>query len=136
MSPARYQKRYANRTLDEINYLLEHEKKMHKQAEHGQLQKEIDFISEVDEIVKPAVKHANEHQSKDISKAEKTRSIKGHRKAEREKRQEEILKLGDEQPNKKNAEVLPFDQSDDEEKYARPSIKEFLRRRKGQKEDE
>ncbi len=132
-----HQKRYADRTLDEINYLLEHEKQMHKHAEHSQLQKEIDFISEVDEIVKPAVKHANEHQSKDISKAEKTRSIKDHRKAEREKRQEEeIIKFDDEQSNKKTAEVLPFDQSDDEEKYARPSIKEFLRRRKEQKKDE
>jgi hypothetical protein len=133
-----HQKRYANRTLDEINYLLEHEKQMHKQAEHGQLQKEIDFISEVDEIVKPAVKHANEHQSKDISKAEKTRSIKEHRKAERDKRQQdEVIKFdNDKQPNKRTAIVLPFDQSDDEEKYARPSIKEFLRRRKEQKKHE
>jgi hypothetical protein len=132
-----YQIRYANRTLDEINYLVEHEKQMHKEAEHGQLQKEINYISEVQEIVKPAVKSINERQSKDISKAEKTRSIKEHRKAEREKRQEEeIITFGDKQPNNKAAEVLEFEKNDDEERYARPSIKEFLRRKKEQKEDE
>lgn len=128
-----HQHRYANKTMDEVLNLLEHEKQMNHSAEHQQLQKEVDFITEVEAIVKPSVKKANEEQSSTISKAEKTRAVKENRKNERESRQkEEVFKFGNKQQNEPLADiVVPFDKKDEdkEEQYARPSIKEFLRRR-------
>lgn len=129
-----HQHRYANKTLDEILYLFEHEKRMNQEEGHQQLQKDVDFIAEAEAIIKPSVKKANEEQSTSISKAEKTRSIKEHRKNERKERQkEEGFKLGNKQQDDPSSDtVVPFDkkEEDNEEQYARPSIKEFLRRRR------
>ncbi len=128
------QRRYENKTLDEINYLLEFEKQMHKEAEHGQLQKEVDFISDAEAIVKPAVKRADEQQSQDISKTQKTKDIKENRKNERDvRKKEEAFSLGKNQKENKPADIVPINkQKDEEERYARPTIKEFLRK-KGRK---
>ena len=132
------QRRYESKTLDEINYLLEYEKQMHKEAEHGQLQKEVDFISDAEAIVKPAVKKANEQQSKTISKTQKTKDIKKNRKNERDARKkEEAFSLDKKQKTNKPADVVPINKqvADGEEgRYARPTIKEFLRK-KGRKND-
>ncbi|GLB62090.1 Mu transposase C-terminal domain-containing protein [Cytobacillus sp. NCCP-133] len=128
-----HQNRYKEKSLEEVNYLLEHEKQMHKQAQHGQLQKDVDFISEAEEIVKSAETKANEQQSKQMSKAEKTSSINKNRKQERDtRREDEAFVLGESREDSKSAEVVSINSiEDDEQKYERPSVKEFLRRRKG-----
>jgi hypothetical protein len=133
-----HQKRYANRAFDEVVYLLEHEKQMLKQAEHDQLQKDVDFMSDVDVIVKATVKEVNKQQSKNLSKAAKTKSIKEHRRNERKERQnEESVILGEKQQSKELAKVVSIDRkTDDELRYERPSIKEFLRRKKEVNKDE
>jgi len=88
--------------------------------------------------VKPAVKKANEQQSKTISKTQKTKDIKKNRKNERDARKkEEAFSLDKKQKTNKPADVVPINKqvADGEEgRYARPTIKEFLRK-KGRKND-
>jgi hypothetical protein len=74
-----HQKRYEGKTLDEIQYLLGYEKLQHSQSEHQQLQKEVDFMSDAEALIKSATKEADQGQSKAISKSEKTKSIREHR---------------------------------------------------------
>ncbi|WP_163528057.1 Mu transposase C-terminal domain-containing protein [Halobacillus ihumii] len=122
-----HQKRYEHKTLEEIHYLIEHEKRMSDQANHGQLQKEVDFINDAEAIIKPAMKTAREQQSESTSKAQKTGDIKKHRKNEREiQRKEDVFSLSkDKKSNHRAADVVPFQQNDtNERRYARPSIKE------------
>jgi hypothetical protein len=125
------QKRYENKTLDEIRYLHEYEKQMEEEAEHGQLQKEVDIISELEAIKKQSVKRTNKQQSKTISKAQKTKAIKENRKKEREaRRKEEAFVLGEKPKENKPAEIISLnDRNDIEEEYKRPTIKEFLRKK-------
>jgi hypothetical protein len=128
------QQRYENKTLDEVLYLLEYEKLMNEQAKHGQLQKEIDFITDAEAIIKPAIKKANEQQYKTISKTQKTKAIQENRKNERDAvKRKEAFSLEEKQKDNKPANIIPIDKlEDNEERYARPSIKEFLRK-KGRK---
>jgi hypothetical protein len=121
-----HQKRYKGKTLDEIQYLLGYEKLQHSQSEHQQLQKEVDFISEAETLIKSAIKKADQGQSKVISKSQKTKSIREHRQDEREVRQSnEAFLLGDRENTSSPSTIIPFNkkEEDNEEHYARPSIK-------------
>jgi hypothetical protein len=121
-----HQKRYEGKTLDEIQYLLGYEKLQRSQSEHQQLQKEVDFISDAEALIKSATKEADQGQSKVISKSQKTKSIREHRKDERESRQDdEAFLLGNRKNTSSPSAVIPFNtkESDNDERYARPSIK-------------
>lgn len=121
-----HQKRYEGKTLDEIQYLLGYEKLQHSQSEHQQLQKEVDFMSDAEALIKSATKEADQGQSKGISKSQKTKSIREHRRNEREVQQsDEAFLLGNRENTGSPSTVIPFNKKEDdnEEHYARPSIK-------------
>ncbi|MFD2170073.1 Mu transposase C-terminal domain-containing protein [Tumebacillus lipolyticus] len=129
-----HEERYENKTLDEVLYLLEYEKHMKRDSDYDQLQAKVDFAAEVEEIVKTAVKTVGKKQTHSISAAQKTKRIKDNRRFEREQRRQEeafILTPKIEKP----AEVIPLVPKQEED-YSRPSIKDFLKKRREQKENE
>lgn len=129
-----HEERYENKSLDEVLYLLEYEKQMKRDSDYDQLQAKIDFAAEVEEIVQAAVKTVDKQQNRSISAAQKTKSIQEHRRFERDhRRQEEAFSLT---PKiEKPADVIPLVPKQEED-YSRPSIKDFLKKRKEQKADE
>lgn len=69
--------RYKNKTLDEIQYLLEYEKLQLQKSSDKEIQSKIDLISEIESIVKNAEKAS---KSSNISNESKSKKIKGIRK--------------------------------------------------------
>lgn len=129
-----HQERYLNKSINDIELLLDNERKMKRQSEHGQLGVDVSFMADVEEIVKKASKEANKNQSDNLSKSERIKSIRDNRKREREeKRKEEAFVFVEKQ--EENAEVIPL-HNDQLEDYSRPSIKEILRRRKEKESDD
>ncbi|MFA9458818.1 Mu transposase C-terminal domain-containing protein [Halalkalibacter sp. AB-rgal2] len=129
--------RFKSSGLDEIIYLQEQEKHSKVNVNHQQLQKDIDYISEVEAIVKEAVKKRKVEEDTSLSKAEKVGAIKEYRKHEKdETRKAEALKSEKERPSTKAGEVVYLEQSPENgETYARPNIRDFLGRRKENKDE-
>lgn len=124
-------KKYKGKTLDEVVYLNQYEKIKEREAAHQQLQYDVDLINGIENIVKPAVKKVNKEQTKNLSKSERTGSIKKNRIEEKaQRRKQEVFNI----ENRKDHEpgnVVPFDQTKDgDDPYKLPSIKDVLRRRK------
>lgn len=129
--------RYKSATLDEIIYLQEVEKEMHHLNNHEQLQKDIDYMSEVEHIVNQAIQRKKENTDENLSKSERVSSIQEHRKVEKDLyRDEQVFKLDQDNQSKEDGEVLAFDdKANTEETYARSNVRDFLKRRK-EKENE
>ncbi|WP_197260848.1 Mu transposase C-terminal domain-containing protein [Brevibacillus laterosporus] len=128
-------KRYMNSSLEEINYLIEYEKHMKYDNNHKVLQKDIDYLSEVEDIVQKAKLKKSKSEDKGISKAKKVGSIKEYRKVEREEiRKTEVFEIGDAQKQSETA-VTKNINGESMEGYSRPNVREFLKRRK-EKNDE
>ncbi|MEC1698140.1 Mu transposase C-terminal domain-containing protein [Schinkia azotoformans] len=84
---------YNNKTIEEIEQLIEFEKEDHRDFEHTQLENEINFYSNMESIVKTANINKNEKEDKSLSKSEKTRNINQNKKVEQlDRRTEEALK--------------------------------------------
>jgi len=85
--------RYSNKTIEEIEQLLEFEAKDSRNFEHTQLENEINFYSNIENIVEAAKKNKNEKLDDSLSKSERTKNIKKHRKEEQlERRNDEALR--------------------------------------------
>ncbi|MBO8156975.1 MAG: DDE-type integrase/transposase/recombinase [Bacillaceae bacterium] len=126
----KHQERYLDHTLDEINYLHEIEKQKKQESEYGQLQKDIDLMTEIEEIVKDAEKSSKQNK-KTVSKSnkEKTDNIRQHRKREKEIQKKEETFVQDKKTSQSDSNVVSFKQNTDQENYERPTIKEFLRKK-------
>jgi Mu transposase, C-terminal/Integrase core domain len=123
-------KRYINSSLEEINYLIEYEKQMKYDSNHKVLQKDIDYLSEVEAIVKEAKLKQSKFEAKEISKAKKVGSIKEHRKVEREEiRKTEAFEIGDAKEQSETAIITNIN-GESMEGYSRPNVRAFLKRRK------
>lgn len=80
-------RKYSNKTLEEIQYLEEYES-LEKALNSGeQLQSRIDLISEIENTVNEAEQMAKQ-QNQDISKAQRIKGIRDNRKAEKERNRE------------------------------------------------
>lgn len=111
-----HQHRYKDRTLDEINYLLEYEKLQEKKYSDKKIQSKVDLISEIDNIVKQAVRQTDEEQTKGISNRSRLKNIRQNRKVEKMlQREEEAFEL-DKSDNTEEAEVIAFNRSQSKEK--------------------
>ena len=82
----RDEEKYINKTLEDINYLIETEDLMAKEYQHTQLQSEVNLINQIDEIVKTSTQKTTEEQNKNISKSQKVKSISNNRYYEKEQR--------------------------------------------------
>ncbi|WP_282241098.1 Mu transposase C-terminal domain-containing protein [Psychrobacillus sp. NEAU-3TGS] len=84
-----HQDRYKDKTIEEIEQLLENEKEDFKGFEHTQLEKEVNLFKDIENIVKVANKNKEEKLDKTISKSKRTKNIKEHKREERIQRREE-----------------------------------------------
>ncbi|MGA3599596.1 Mu transposase C-terminal domain-containing protein [Lysinibacillus agricola] len=121
-----HQMGYKDKTIEEINQLLEYEKDGQKDFEHTQLENELNFYSNIESIVRQADKKKEEKIDKTISKSERTKNIKEHKRNERNQMFEEMaFKLED-----KKQDVIPNTlakiESNAEEETPRFSIKKLF----------
>jgi Mu transposase, C-terminal len=89
--------RYKDKTIEEIEQLIEFESGDKKNYEHTQLENEINFYSDIEGIVKAAEKNKKENLDKSLSKASRTRNIKANRQQEQQVRsvEESIILSGE-----------------------------------------
>lgn len=127
-------KRYEGLSLDEINHWRQEEKRLEKEQNHKQLQKDIDYISDVEAIIKEAEKAKKSQQDTSLSKSELVGAIRANRKKERE-RQSKVESKPIIEKVKEPTEVIRFPQTDAKTDFKRPNVREFLKRRK-EDEDE
>ncbi|KMY33992.1 DNA-binding protein [Lysinibacillus xylanilyticus] len=130
-------KRFENASIDEINLVLKNEKQTFKRVSHSQLQKEVDYLSEVEAIVKTAKKKKEEVQDQSLSKVERVGSIKEYRKAEKNaQRGEESFVLNNDNGIDQNTDIIPFkSRQETTSDYSRLSVREFMKKRK-ERDDE
>jgi len=81
--------RFKNKTIEEIEQLIEFEQDQYKNFEHTQLENELNFYSNIENIVKAANKNKKENLDKSLSKTKRTSDIKEHRKEEQLQRSSE-----------------------------------------------
>ena len=111
-----HQHRYKDRTLDEINYLLEYEKLQEKKYSDKKIQSKVDLISEIENIVEQAERQTDREQTKGISNKSRLKNIRQNRKVEKMmNREEEAFEL-DKSDNGEKAEVISFNRSESKEK--------------------
>jgi len=111
-----HQHRYKDRTLDEINYLLEYEKLQDKKYSDKKIQSKVDLISEIENIVEQAERQTDREQTKGISNKSRLKNIRQNRKVEKMmNREEEAFEL-DKSDNGEKAEVISFNRSESKEK--------------------
>ncbi|ALC87387.1 hypothetical protein AM499_17375 [Bacillus sp. FJAT-22090] len=121
-----HQARYKDKTIEEIEQLLEFETDDFKDFEHTQLENELNFYSDMINIVKVANKNKEEKLDKSISKSKRTKNIKDHKREERiHRREEEAFNL---EFDNKNKISNTSQQNDDieENKTSKISIKQLF----------
>ena len=123
-----HQHRYKDRTLDEINYLLEYEKLQQKKYSDKKIQSKVDLISEIENIVEQAKQQTAEEQTKGSSNRSRLKNIRQNRKVEKMiNREKEAFEL-DKSDNDEKAEVISFNRSESKEKNE-DSILNLLQRK-------
>ncbi|MFT9820812.1 Mu transposase C-terminal domain-containing protein [Lysinibacillus sp. NPDC056185] len=131
-----HQERYQGKVIDEIEQLIRTERDDYKKNEHAILQEEVNLFSNIEAIVKESVQIANQTQSKDITKTQKTKSIRENRKVEKVlQREQESFQLGIPQKNN-NENIIDFKPSElDAETSETSLIKELFNKRRGLKRE-
>lgn len=130
--------RFLNKSLDEINYLLEYEK-MEKQKNAGNLvQSESDLTSDIEHIVKSAEEMTEMEKDSHTSKSSKVKGIRNHRKFEKTvNREKEAFELEKEEKGDTTKVVSrKKDIERDEEESKSPDNIEMLRKKQKEKFDE
>ncbi|MGE7945979.1 Mu transposase C-terminal domain-containing protein [Lysinibacillus sp. NPDC093688] len=121
-----HQVRYKDKTIEEINQLLEYEKDGQKDFEHTQLENELNFYSNIESIVRQADKKKEEKIDKTISKSERTKNIKDHKRNERNQMFEEMAFKLEDKKQDVNPNTLAINESNAEEETPRFSIKKLF----------
>jgi hypothetical protein len=125
-----HQQRYKDKTLDEINYLLEYERQQQKKYSGNKIQAKIDLISEIENIVKQAEQQTFEEQTNVGSKKSRLKNIRKNRKVEKMlQREKEAFEL-DQRDTVEDTEVIPFNKNDSEENNADSVFNLLLRKQK------
>jgi len=127
-------KRYESLSLDEITYWKRQERFLEKKQNHKQLQKDVDYIADVEAIIKKAEKAKNEQRDLTLSKAEQVGAIRDNRKVEKEK-QRKIDSKPLVEKQIEDTEVIIFPEETTEIDFKRPNVRDFLKRRKGGKDE-
>lgn len=132
-----HQERYQGKAIDEIIQLIKNERNNYKKNEHEILQEEINLFSNIEAIVKESIQIANQTQSKNITKTQKTKSIRENRQAEKAlQRESESFQLGISQ-NNNHENIIDFRPSELDVNTTETSlIKELFNKRRGMKNDE
>jgi len=120
-------KRYGDKTLDEINYLLEYDKLKLDRNSGRILQSKIDLLSEIESIIEEAENTSDKQAHKTESNASRTKNIRVRRKLEKEDERLTKAFVLDEKGDSEPAKVIPIRGEDDKLKY--PSNIEYLRKK-------
>lgn len=78
-----HEDRYKNKTLEEIEFLLEYEKMKSQENKNRELQSKVDLIFDIEAIVKNAEMQSNQHIGAGESNAKKLKGIRKNRAKER-----------------------------------------------------
>lgn len=127
-------KRYESLSLDEITYWKRQERFLEKKQNHKQLQKDVDYIADVEAIIKKAEKAKKEQQDPTLSKLQQVSAIRDNRKVEKEK-QRKIDSKPLVEKQIEDTEVIIFPEETTEIDFKRPNVRDFLKRRKGGKDE-
>lgn len=131
-----HQERYKGKVIDEIEQLTRNERDDYKKNEHAILQEEVNLFDNIETIVKESIQIANQTQSKNITKTQKTKSIRENRNVEKVlQRDQESFHLGT--PERNNHEnIIEFKPSELHENTSETSlIKELFNKRRGMKKE-
>lgn len=129
-----HQERYKGKVIDEIEQLTMNERDDYKKNEHAILQEEVNLFDNIEMIVKESIQIANQTQSKNIPKTQRTKSIRENRNVEKVlQREQESFHLGT--PERNNHEkIIEFKPSELHENTSETSlIKELFNKRRGMK---
>ncbi|MBB6215103.1 hypothetical protein HNQ80_001192 [Anaerosolibacter carboniphilus] len=108
------QQRYKNKTIDEVNYLLEYEKLQNKKYLEQKIQTKIDLISEIEHIVEEAQQQSIEENHVG-SKKKRLKNIRENRRLEKVlQREQEAFEL-DKGEVKEDSRVVSINQTVEEE---------------------
>lgn len=101
--------RYADKTIYEVDYLLEHEKYMAQKSTGPAEQSKVDLIAQVEHIVEQATKETSEVQDPQASKASRIANIRDNRAAEKSRlRKEQVFELGESSEQAGDGDVVNF----------------------------
>jgi hypothetical protein len=116
-----HQERYLNKTLEEIEYLLQYEKLQEQINRDSALQSKSDLISDIEEIVNNATKETNLAQINGESKKKKIENIRENRRSEKMvNRRDEVFVLGKEE--NEQGQVIPINKINEEESSTQDDI--------------
>lgn len=117
------QERYLDKTVEEIQYLHEHEDLNAKLVEHKDLQGKVNLIANIEDIVNEAEREWKESHDPDLSKQERIKSIRPNRRVEKMANQEtEAFELGKKENQSEEIgtkpKVVPFrEELDEDDEY-------------------
>lgn len=131
-----HQERYKGKVIDEIEQLIEKERQSYKENAHYLLQEDINFFSNIEEIVGESIKVANKTQSSNVPKTKKTKDIRKNRLVEKAlQREQESFQIGT-PPTGNEENVIDFKPDKlDEIKSETSLIKTLFNKRKGMKRE-
>ncbi|EKU44047.1 Mu transposase C-terminal domain-containing protein [Lysinibacillus capsici] len=132
-----HQERFKGKVIDEIEQLTRNERNDYKKEEHAILQEEVNLFGNIEAIVTESIQIANQTQSKNITKAKKTKSIRENRQVEKAlQREQESFQLGIQLKNNQENIIDLKPNELDANTPETSLIKELFNKRRGMKRNE
>lgn len=123
--------RYANKTIYEVDYLLEHEKYMAQKSTGPAEQSKVDLIAQIENIVEQATKETSEVQDPQDSKASRIANIRDNRAAEKSRlRKEQAFELGESSDKPGGGVVTSLAKNVDDMQLNAPSYLDLLQKKR------
>jgi hypothetical protein len=133
------EERYMNKSMAEVEYLIEYEKYQKQRHTGDKQQSKVDLAANIEGIVRAAEEMTDQVRDKTASKASRVANIKGNRSFERSNLSEEqAFELGKTAPESGSVQSIQSKSADEdiEEPFKQPTYLELLRRkRKALKDD-
>lgn len=126
------EKRYAEKTVEEVDQLHEYEQYLKQKNEDKKRQSEVNLLTEIDEIIETAEKRAKVFEDKSISKSKRIANIPANRQGEKKRlREEQAFELGKKEDDIKSDKVVSIkSRKPIESKLNVPSHLELLRKKR------
>jgi hypothetical protein len=127
------EERYMNKSVAEVEYLIEREKYQKQRHTGDKQQSKVDLAANIEGIVRVAEEMTDQVQDKTASKASRVANIKGNRSLEKNSlRDEQAFELGKTTPESGSVQSITLNVADDEteEPFRQPTYLELLRRKR------
>lgn len=120
--------RYKDLSLEEITYWKQQERHQEMWNNHGQIQNEIDYLAEVEAIVKEATKENDSQKDISLSKHKQVSEIRDNRRIEKN-RQKKIESKPIIENQERTSEVISLHKKENNREVKRMSTREYFKRR-------